>query len=333
MRSKKLRILSIAFLAFLAFLVATPTDAFAVMQSLNGQTGSTQTFQNDSNVTISSSGNTHTFGWAGQLPISRGGTGASSFTNGSIPFISNGIFSQNNSKFFWDNVNNRLGIGISSPTQTLEVNGSVAIANTTNNYAGDHDIFFGGGQTNTGHIYGLNAPNGSLMDGSSIAIIAGVGDNYLSGGHVEVNGGYGGSGGGNGGRLELSGGDATGGNGSGGNVEFRTGLKVGSGTYGVYKFFDPSQSNAGVLDFSLINSSNKTFTFPNVSGTFGLIEGDQTWNGLNKFEASSNSTIYVGSSTKTSCIALGDSDGSGITYVTVNDGVMTASTTKPSFCQ
>ncbi|MBI2604134.1 MAG: hypothetical protein HYW56_01165 [Candidatus Harrisonbacteria bacterium] len=47
------------------------------IKSLNAQTGATQTFANDTNVTVSSSANTHTFGWSGTLAIARGGTGAS----------------------------------------------------------------------------------------------------------------------------------------------------------------------------------------------------------------------------------------------------------------
>ena len=45
--------------------------------SLNGQSGSSQTFSNDVNVTINSAGNVHTLGWNGTLAIARGGTGAS----------------------------------------------------------------------------------------------------------------------------------------------------------------------------------------------------------------------------------------------------------------
>ena len=52
--------------------------------SLNGQTGGTQTFANDTNVTISSSSNTHTLGWTGQLAVSRGGTGAGTFTSNGV---------------------------------------------------------------------------------------------------------------------------------------------------------------------------------------------------------------------------------------------------------
>lgn len=48
--------------------------------SLNGQTGSTQTFVNDTNVTITSSGNIHTLGWQSTLAVSRGGIGVGTLT-------------------------------------------------------------------------------------------------------------------------------------------------------------------------------------------------------------------------------------------------------------
>lgn len=46
------------------------------LSSLNGQSGATQVFANDTNVTITSSSNTHQLGWAGTLSVSRGGTSA-----------------------------------------------------------------------------------------------------------------------------------------------------------------------------------------------------------------------------------------------------------------
>jgi hypothetical protein len=58
----------------------TPTFISAAITSLNGLTGATQTFVNDTNVTITSTGTTHTLGWSGQLAVSRGGTGASTLT-------------------------------------------------------------------------------------------------------------------------------------------------------------------------------------------------------------------------------------------------------------
>lgn len=58
------------------------------ISSLGGQTGATQTFANDTNVTITSSGDTHTLGWSGQLAVGRGGTGLSSGTSGGVPYFS-----------------------------------------------------------------------------------------------------------------------------------------------------------------------------------------------------------------------------------------------------
>ncbi len=44
-----------------------------------------------------------------------------------------------------------------------------------------------------------------------------------------------------------------------------------------------------------------------------------------------NVELQVGND-KPGCLALGDSDGVGVTYVTANDGVLSATTTKPGTC-
>jgi hypothetical protein len=66
--------------------------------SLGGQTGATQTFVNDTNITMTSGTNTHTLGWASTLSLARGGTGgntgsitgtgALTFTSGSSGLVS-----------------------------------------------------------------------------------------------------------------------------------------------------------------------------------------------------------------------------------------------------
>jgi hypothetical protein len=55
---------------------ATPSGGSGIT-SLNSLTAATQTFANDTNVTITSATSTHTIGWAGQLSVARGGTGLS----------------------------------------------------------------------------------------------------------------------------------------------------------------------------------------------------------------------------------------------------------------
>jgi hypothetical protein len=63
---------------------ATPAGGGSGLTSLNLQTGSTQTFANDTNVTITSATDTHTLGWSGTLAVSRGGTGLGSGTSGGV---------------------------------------------------------------------------------------------------------------------------------------------------------------------------------------------------------------------------------------------------------
>ena len=66
---------------------------------------------------------------AGTLGVGYGGTGtATSFTTGSVVFAgSSGVYSQNNSSFFWDNTNFRLGVGTASPSVTLAMSATDAI--------------------------------------------------------------------------------------------------------------------------------------------------------------------------------------------------------------
>lgn len=95
----------------------------------------------------------------------------------------------------------------------------------------------------------------------------------------------------------------------------------------------------GNLDFNGIDTSDKTFTFPNASGTFSLLESNQNFSGINTFSnpvnnfiSSSDSTVHIGADGVPGCLVMGDSDSSGVTYITVNDGVMDISVTKPSNC-
>ena len=46
-----------------------------------------------------------------------------------------------------------------------------------------------------------------------------------------------------------------------------------------------------------------------------------------------SSTVMIGESGKTGCLILADSDGVGVTYITANEGVLTATTTKPDICK
>ncbi|MDR3448787.1 MAG: hypothetical protein P4M15_03400 [Alphaproteobacteria bacterium] len=63
----------------------------------------------------------------GTLPVANGGTGtATALTQGSVVFAgASGVYTQDNSNFFWDVTNHRLGVGTASPSTALTVNGTV----------------------------------------------------------------------------------------------------------------------------------------------------------------------------------------------------------------
>ena len=65
---------------------------------------------------------------AGTLGVANGGTGtATTFTAGSVVFAgASGVYTQDNANLFWDNANDRLGIGTASPTSRLTVTGGDA---------------------------------------------------------------------------------------------------------------------------------------------------------------------------------------------------------------
>jgi Chaperone of endosialidase len=94
----------------------------------NGGTGGTGGIK----ISVYSSGSTQAFNLAtqatGSLPVANGGTGdTSALTQGSVVFAgASGVYSQDNSNFFYDATNHRLGLGTTSPTTALQVNGTIA---------------------------------------------------------------------------------------------------------------------------------------------------------------------------------------------------------------
>ena len=78
---------------------------------------------------------------SGTLPVANGGTGtATQFTTGSVVFAgASGVYSQNNAQFFWDNTNNRLGVGITTPTAKAHISSdrtTTATSQTWDTYNG-----------------------------------------------------------------------------------------------------------------------------------------------------------------------------------------------------
>jgi hypothetical protein len=63
----------------------------------------------------------------GVVGVANGGTGTgTAFTTGSVPFAgASGTYAQDNAQFFWDETNKRLGIGTATPSDSLQVVGSI----------------------------------------------------------------------------------------------------------------------------------------------------------------------------------------------------------------
>jgi len=91
----------------------------------------------------------------GTLGVAGGGTGSSTtFTSGSVVFAgASGVYTQDNANFFWDDTNNRLGIGTTGPAQALHVVGAATattglfIGTTTNPGGAGTDYRFAFDQT------------------------------------------------------------------------------------------------------------------------------------------------------------------------------------------
>lgn len=117
----------------------------------------------DTNVTLTLGGSpttallaatSLTLGWTGTLAVSRGGTGTgTAFTAGSVIFAGvSGVYSQDNANLFWDDTNDRLGLGTAAPSYILSLSGNAARTigmerHTTANTAGNNLTVLAGGAT------------------------------------------------------------------------------------------------------------------------------------------------------------------------------------------
>lgn len=132
----------------------SPTE----LSYLDGVTSAIQTQINAKQATLVSGTNIKTVGGVsllgsgdvGTLGVAYGGTGTTTqFTAGAVVFAgASGVYSQDSDNLFWDNANNRLGVGNSNPTTRLWVGSSgagagtatpdaISLGNTFANSAGD----------------------------------------------------------------------------------------------------------------------------------------------------------------------------------------------------
>jgi hypothetical protein len=122
----------------------------------------------------------------------------STLTSGSVAFAaSNGLISQNNSNFFWDNTNNRLGIGTNTPGKPLEIrrnlNGSGLVNIINTNTSGYSSIdFFDHNGNQMGNVGYANSSAssypGTLYFASNIAVDVALSTNNVEGWRLKPSG-------------------------------------------------------------------------------------------------------------------------------------------------
>lgn len=105
---------------------------------------------------------------AGTMPVSKGGTGNSSFTAGSVMFSDGTNITQKNANLFWDNSNNRLGVGNNAPTATLDVSGSLAVSGSTT-LKSNISVGTGAGAEG-GEMQLAYAQTGNTLTGSAVSV-------------------------------------------------------------------------------------------------------------------------------------------------------------------
>ncbi len=175
-----------------------------------------------------------------------------------------------------------------TPVNSIQYNNAGSFAgSSTLLFNGANEITFGAEDTDSS-ILGVSATtadtNGGSLNlqsgngkgtggGGAVTLIAGEGDVSGEGGSVRLEAGEGGASGGDGGDIIITAGAANGGNGNGGDVVLEPNAKDGSGTQGATRILNPLNGIYGVLQMSSLASTDKTFTFPNQSGTIALVGG------------------------------------------------------------
>jgi hypothetical protein len=103
-----------------------------------------------------------------------------SYTTGSILFTSGSAVTEDNSNFFWDDTNNRLGLGTTLPLELLDVDGRIYLADstapgtTTNRlYAVGGELYWNG--TALGGGSSFFSSNGGILDGGYLEVAHGQG--------------------------------------------------------------------------------------------------------------------------------------------------------------
>ena len=117
----------------------TTLSSVAVTSFSAGTTGFTPSTATTGAVTL-----------AGTLAVANGGTGtATALTPGSVVFAgASGVYSQDNAQLFWDDTNNRLGIGTATPSYTIHSTGIIGSTLTGSATTGAGQLYLNGATSN-----------------------------------------------------------------------------------------------------------------------------------------------------------------------------------------
>jgi hypothetical protein len=185
-------------------------------------------------------------------------------------------------------------------SKIMTINGSIKgiLDNSTPGLAGsDISIQSGIGYTtgDGGNLQLLAGQGGATGGGGNNFVKGGdAGLTYGNGGALQLNAGISPTSG-NGGKVEITGGSGGATDGNGGNVEIVPGVAYGIGTDGLLKLVDPTSGKAAVLDMSDLTASDKTFTFPDKSGTFALTSDiHPDFDTLPLVDSGASGSYYVG---------------------------------------
>lgn len=163
----------------------------------------------------------------------------------------------------------------------------------------------GGATSGDGGAFSLAAGSGVAGDsfGGDYDMSAGNGSGTRRGGNFSITAGSGGATDAAGGAVSIISGNATGGNGSGGNITLQPGTKQGSGTSGVLRITDPDSTNRATLNTTSL-TGNRTFTFPDTTGTLGLKNQEITVYGVGTAYALTNTAAAIDFGTTDPAITL-----------------------------
>jgi len=166
-----------------------------------------------------------------------------------------------------------------------------------------------------GGYFNFSASDASTLNkaGGGFNLFSGHGNGSGKGGTVSVQAGHGGTTG-SGGDTKIYAGDSGSGVSNAGNLEFYLYNGTSGGSNGLFKVFPAGDSVAAILNFDSVVTADKTFTFPNASGTLALtsdIPTDFAVEALNNLASVAINTTLVSDTDNTDALgtaAVGWSD-------------------------